>query len=127
MYKRQIEFREHDVISEDLSDLGTFDLIVSNPPYVGEEEREELAQHVIDHEPHLALFALSFDAMEFYRYIAEKANKALNDGGKLYLELNAKYARLTADLVSKLGYSDVKLHTDMFGKERFLSAVHKGS
>lgn len=116
----KVEFRQHDILTENLSSLGKFDLIVSNPPYIGEEEREELAQHVIDHEPHLALFAYSHDAMIFYRAIAEKAKAALNSGGRLYFELNAKYARLIAELVEEMGYSEVKLHRDMQGKERFL-------
>ena len=118
-----VKFSEHDVLSQPLADLGTFDLIVSNPPYVGEEERSELAQHVIDHEPHLALFANSEDPLMFYRKIATRAKEALNDGGKLYFELNAKYARMTAELLENEGCIDVSIMNDLQGKERFLKAA----
>ena len=123
----KVEFVRHDILKKDLNALGSFDIIVSNPPYVAEEERKELEQHVLSHEPHLALFASADDPLIFYRKIAEKAWSVLNDGGKLYFELNSMYAQDTAELISGLGYSSIQIQKDMQGKERILSAVKNRS
>lgn len=123
----KVEFVHHDILKKDLHALGSFDVIVSNPPYVAEEERKDLEQHVLAHEPHLALFASTDDPLIFYRQIAEKARSVLNEGGMLYFELNAMYAQDTAELVSALGYSSIQIHKDMQEKERFLSALKNRS
>lgn len=118
----KVEFVQHDVLNKDLEALGSFDIIVSNPPYVAEEERKELAQHVLSHEPHLALFSSPEDPLIFYRRIAEKGRSVLNEGGRLYFELNSMYAEATAEILHGFGYSSVRIHKDMQGKERILSA-----
>ena len=100
----------------------TYDLIVSNPPYVCEQEKAAMAKHVLEHEPHLALFVPDDDPLRFYRVIARYAQKALRPGGWLYFEQNPLYALETEALLQELGFAETEIKLDMFGKRRFLKA-----
>ena len=99
-----------------------YDLIVSNPPYVCDKERTTMERHVLEHEPHLALFVPDDDPLRFYRAIAQYAKEALKHGGLLYFELNPLYARETEALLQDLGFAETEIKPDMFGKQRFLKA-----
>ena len=99
-----------------------WDVIVSNPPYVCQKERATMARHVLEHEPHLALFVPDDDPLRFYRAIADFGRKALKPDGLLYFELNPLYARETEALLQDLGYAETEIKLDMFGKQRFLKA-----
>ena len=99
-----------------------WDVIVSNPPYVCEQEKATMEKHVLEHEPHLALFVPDDNPLRFYRAIAQYAKAALKPGGLLYFELNPLYARETEALLQNLGFAETEIKPDMFGKQRFLKA-----
>ena len=101
---------------------GSLDIIVSNPPYVCQQERADMERHVLDHEPPLALFVPDDDPLLFYRAIADYALQALRPGGRLYFELNCRFAHETADMLQQAGLSDVCIRKDQYGKDRFISA-----
>ena len=102
-----------------------YDLIVSNPPYIKNTEREGMARNVLDHEPHLALFAPDDNPIIFYQRIGDYAWQNLNSGGKLYFELNPLTADLVSDYLQHLGFCEIELRQDTFGKQRFLKATKK--
>jgi release factor glutamine methyltransferase len=104
-------------------DSRRWDLIVSNPPYICEQERADMAPRVLQHEPPSALFVPDDDPLRFYRAITRYAVSALRPGGRLFFELNTAYAQATADLVNTMGMKEVTLHEDPFGRIRFLRAV----
>lgn len=101
----------------------SWDMIVSNPPYICMEEAALMEPHVLEHEPHQALFVPDDDPLLFYRAIADYATKTLRHGGTLYLELNAHYAEDCRQLFIQNGFADVRLMEDQFGKLRFLKAT----
>ena len=100
----------------------SFDIIVSNPPYVMMSEQRDMEANVLEHEPWVALFVPDDDPLRFYRRIAKMGIDALKDGGTLWFELNAQLADETAKLVKSLGYEDVTLERDIAGKWRFIEA-----
>ncbi len=100
-----------------------WDVMVSNPPYICMQEAASMEPHVLEHEPHQALFVPDDDPLLFYRAIADYATKTLRHGGTLYLELNAHYAEDCRQLFIQNGFADVSLMEDQFGKLRFLKAT----
>ena len=102
--------------------LGKYDVIVSNPPYIPIAEKEQLDINVRDYEPGTALFVPNDDALLFYRTIAEFGKIYLNKGGNIYCELHRDYAEATKILFEEMGYSDVLLQKDMQGNLRMLRA-----
>lgn len=117
----EIEFIEADVLDWNHEDL-QFDVIVSNPPYVREIEKEAMSANVLDHEPHLALFVKDDDALVFYRKISEISEQILKPAGQLYYEINENLGEDTSQLLSNSGFSDIELKQDVFGKNRMLKA-----
>ena len=99
-----------------------YEVIVSNPPYVCDKERQEMEQNVLDYEPGLALFVPDDDPLRFYRAIGEYAVKALRNFGLLYFECNRMFADDTADLLKGLGFRSAKVVNDQFGNKRFVVA-----
>lgn len=106
-------------------DEDKWDVIVSNPPYICDREKAEMESNVLDHEPALALFVPDDDPLRFYRSIAEYAVKALKTSGMLFFEINALYAEEMIAMLSALGYSDIEVRIDQFGKQRFIKAIKK--
>ena len=96
-----------------------FDLIVSNPPYICNKEREAMERNVLEHEPELALFVPDDDPLLFYRAIAHYAVKALNPSGELYFEINPLYVNEMKQMLSDEGFSHIEIRNDQFGKQRF--------
>ena len=99
-----------------------FDIIVSNPPYVRNLEKNEIKKNVLDYEPHLALFVDDDDALIFYRTIATLALKNLSENGKLYFEINQFLGLETVQLLEKLGYKNIELRKDIYGNDRMIKA-----
>lgn len=95
----------------------TFQTLVSNPPYIAEREKAQMDASVLDYEPHSALFVPDQDPLLFYRRIAE-----LRLAPYLYFELNEAYAQQTADMLQSMGYQDIILKNDSYGKPRILAA-----
>lgn len=120
--KLEIEFVHADILEiEILPEL--YDIIVSNPPYVRQLEKAELQPNVLNHEPAMALFVSDQDALVFYRKIAAIGLKNLVSGGLLYFEINEYLEAETRDLVAGLGYKEIVLQKDIFGKPRMLKAI----
>jgi release factor glutamine methyltransferase len=102
----------------------TFDVIISNPPYIKFDEKDQLSKNVTDNEPHIALFVNGADDILFYKKIIDLCKQKLNSGGKLYFELNPLTAE---DVLAYANNSKIFKHTelikDMSGKLSFLRAV----
>ena len=104
--------------TEDL--MQEFDIIVSNPPYVRNLEKEEIKKNVLDNEPHLALFVEDNDALIFYRKIAELAKKNLVKNGSLYFEINQYLGKETVELLVDLGFKNIELRKDIYDNDRMI-------
>lgn len=113
-------FERHDILHEEVAaDTVPFDLIVSNPPYIKECEREAMERNVLDWEPELALFVPDRDPLLFYRTIATKAEEGLlAPGGWLYFEVNRAHGEETADLLRQHGFCQVECCKDFAGNVR---------
>ena len=119
-----VTFKQVDILAYQPNDE-QFDIIVSNPPYIKEVEKEQMEANVLDWEPHTALFVPDNDPLLFYRTIAEKATKMLRPCGKLYFEINRAYGKETVDMLSALGYTDIELRKDFADNDRMIRAVKK--
>jgi release factor glutamine methyltransferase len=105
-------------------DLGQqFDIIVSNPPYVRNLEKQEIKKNVLDNEPHLALFVEDGDALMFYRKIAGLAQKNLAPNGQLFFEINQYLAKETLALLTEMGFKNIELRKDIYGNDRMIKAT----
>ncbi|MCV9931017.1 peptide chain release factor N(5)-glutamine methyltransferase [Flavobacterium sp. LS1R47] len=107
--------------TEDL--MQEFDIIVSNPPYVRNLEKEEIKKNVLDNEPHLALFVADNDALIFYRKIAELAQKNLVKNGSLYFEINQYLGKETVELLENLGFKNIELRKDIYDNDRMIFCI----
>ncbi|PIB36334.1 protein-(glutamine-N5) methyltransferase, release factor-specific [Reichenbachiella sp. 5M10] len=116
-----IQFHSIDILHDSLAESG-FDLIVSNPPYVLQSEKNTMHANVLEHEPHLALFVEDDNPLVFYKVIARQAKTALKPGGVLFFEINEQYGNPTEGLLLSLGYHHTQIHLDIHGKDRFVSA-----
>ena len=119
-----ITFHEIDILNSQPL-LGSYDIIVSNPPYVTYSEIPEMKDNVLDHEPHLALFVKNTKPLEFYDAIINKAKHSLNKGGKLYFEINEKFGKEVSDLLFDANFHGVQVIKDMQGKDRIVKASVK--
>jgi len=99
-----------------------WDVIVSNPPYVCESEKATMESHVLEHEPHLALFINDDDPLIFYRIISEYAANHLHPGGGLYFEINSHLGKETLLLVKQHGFGKAELLQDLSGRDRMIRA-----
>ena len=100
-----------------------FDIIVSNPPYIKENEKEAMHSNVLDWEPHTALFVPDSDPLLFYRTIAKKGLQALRPGGRLYFEINRAHGKETMEMLAALGYTGIELRKDFAENDRMIRAV----
>lgn len=112
--------------AEALSDTNaaaeSWDIIVSNPPYICNREAADMHANVLRHEPHLALFVPDTDPLLFYRAIARYAMRSLRKGGWLLFECNTLYAHDTARMAADMGFATSVVEDDCFGKPRFVKA-----
>ena len=130
--KVEINFIQTNILEvEDLSQLQTpnfqlptsFDIIVSNPPYVRNLEKQEIKKNVLDYEPHLALFVEDTDALLFYRKIAQLALKNLSPNGLLFFEINQYLGKETVELLENLGFKNIELKKDIYGNDRMIKCT----
>ena len=113
-----VDFIYGDIL-ELLEIVGTpFDIIVSNPPYVRELEKQVMNSNVIDFEPHLALFVSDNDPLIFYRTIAQKSRNWLKANGQIYFEINEAFGNEIKDMLTGIGFRDVEIRRDINGKDR---------
>jgi len=120
-----VSFQQQDIFAWPTS-KGGWDIIVSNPPYVTEEEKKEMANHVLDFEPHLALFVPNEDALQYYVALADFAIERLSDGGYLCLEINQYFGTQTVELLFSKGFQEVQLKKDFKGNDRMIVAQKSG-
>lgn len=111
-----------EVLSDTNAAAESWDIIVSNPPYICNREAADMHANVLRHEPHLALFVPDTDPLLFYRAIASYAMRSLRKGGWLLFECNTLYAHDTAQMASDMGFATSVVEDDCFGKPRFVKA-----
>ena len=116
-----IEFIHDDIFNTDFSEK--FDVIVSNPPYVRESEKEEMRNNVKAQEPKEALFVPDEDPLRFYKAIAEFSKKNLVSGGKIFFEINQYLAKETQQILVNNQFQEVELRKDIFGNFRMLKGT----
>ncbi|MHA3786623.1 peptide chain release factor N(5)-glutamine methyltransferase [Flavobacterium hauense] len=97
-----------------------YDVIVSNPPYVRNLEKEEIKENVLQYEPHLALFVEDNDPLVFYRKIALLAKGQLSPNGRLYFEINQYLGPETVQMLEDYGFENIVLKKDMYGNDRMI-------
>ncbi|HMG14257.1 MAG TPA: hypothetical protein VK590_02350, partial [Saprospiraceae bacterium] len=118
----RVNFSIQDVLDKSvISHQLKYDIIVSNPPYIGLDELHDMDENVLKYEPQTALFS-GEDPLLFYKAISELGTKILNNEGKLYFELNPLYAIDIEEIVKSFGYSFIEIHKDLVGKKRMLKA-----
>ena len=101
----------------------SWNIIVSNPPYICEKEKADMEKNVLEHEPSIALFVPDEEPLKFYRAIAEYASSALKSEGALYFEINPIYEKETREMLEELGFKDIKTKEDAYGKKRMMKAM----
>lgn len=111
-----------EVLIADNAAAASWDIIVSNPPYICNREAADMHANVLRHEPHLALFVPDTDPLLFYRAIARYAMRSLRKGGWLLFECNTLYAHDTAQMAADMGFATSIVEDDCFGKPRFVKA-----
>lgn len=115
----EVAFCKRDALRAEES-AAPWNLIVSNPPYICDSERDAMDDNVLLHEPHTALFVPDDDPLRFYRAIARYALRSLSDGGSLLFECNTRYAEATGEMMREMGFEDVTVNDDCFGLPRFV-------
>ena len=101
----------------------SWNIIVSNPPYICEKEKADMEKNVLEHEPSIALFVPDKEPLKFYRAIAEYASSALKSEGALYFEINPIYEKEAREMLEELGFKDIKTKEDAYGKKRMMKAM----
>ena len=117
-----VRFEQRDVLTYEPCVADCYDVIVSNPPYVTEAEKQEMEHNVLDWEPSLALFVPDTDPLRFYRRIAVLGLEMLTSGGKLYFEINRAFGKDTVAMLCETGYRAVRLQKDISHNDRFVIA-----
>lgn len=120
--KLNVTFSKVDILNAPGFDI-RWDVIVSNPPYVTEQEKDEMQPNVLEHEPHVALFVPDNDPLLFYRRIARFAQQHLKPGGKLYFEINRAAGKACVDLLLEMGFLNIELRKDISGNDRLVKAM----
>lgn len=116
-----VTFIERDILETSSLD-GEYDVIVSNPPYVRNLEKQEIKKNVLDYEPHTALFVEDNNPLLFYDKIAALAKESLKPDGKLYFEINQYLGNETVAMLKEQGYKNIILTKDLSGNDRMIKA-----
>ena len=119
----KINLLQVDFLNESLwSPLGVYDVIVSNPPYIPQKEKEKLSKNVADFEPHLALFIDDNDPFIFYKRIAKFAQSHLKPNGKIYVEIHEDYSKEVEKIFSAQNLK-TEIRPDIYGKKRMIKGM----
>ncbi|MEE4177567.1 MAG: peptide chain release factor N(5)-glutamine methyltransferase [Bacteroides sp.] len=119
----KVDFFRCDVLRDD-PQLRNLEVVVSNPPYVMEKEKELMLPNVLEHEPSAALFVSNENPLIFYHAIASKARRWLKPGGFLFFEINENLGKETVECIEKEGFNEVILKRDLNGRHRMIRAVN---
>lgn len=118
-----VQFHEADILNKATwKQLSSFDIIVSNPPYIKQSEDNAMRQNVLQYEPHLALFVPDSDALIFYKAIAEFGLQHLDANGFLFFEINEVHGKDVAAILSSNNYTEIEIRKDLQGKDRMIKA-----
>ncbi len=121
-HNAEINFMQIDFLNEkSWASLSSFNIIISNPPYIPENEKRKLAKNVADHEPHVALFVNDSDPFIFYKEIAAFAEKNLKEQGKIFVELHESYANEVQQIFAEKNFT-TEIKKDIYGRERMICA-----
>ena len=118
-----VRFFRADVLADCFDAGSPADLIISNPPYVRQSEATSMGAHVVNHEPHVALFVPDDDALRFYRAIAAVGRRILRHGRQIAVEINSALSAETSSLFEASGFQNVKVREDQFGRPRILQCT----
>ena len=113
----EVAFKQADIFADEIETIGTFDIVVSNPPYICEKEKVTMSPNVLDFEPASALFVPDEDPLLFYRRIA-----SLKLSKQLFFEINEAYPQEVVNLLENLGYTSIQVTKDIYGKPRIIQA-----
>lgn len=122
--KARVRFEHRDIFTYE-PEPERLDIIVSNPPYIPDEERETMERNVVDYEPGLALFVSDAEPLIYYSRIIEVASRGLKRGGRLYFEINARFGEEMRRLMEDGGFEGVRIERDSYGRDRFAIGVRK--
>ena len=121
-----VRFFHHDILNLSTPLPHSYNILVSNPPYIKQSEAAEMERHVTEWEPHTALFVPDEDPLRFYRAIAEIGmTTALLPGGHIYVEINQALGAETVALFESYGYKEVTLRRDIYGNDRMVKGVKR--
>lgn len=123
MNKVDVDFIKSDILQADFAMRNQFDVIVSNPPYVTQQDKLQMNNRVTDFEPHTALFVPDENPLLFYKAIANFAVQHLKPQGLLFYEINESLGNETVEMLSHKGFINIELKKDMFGKDRMVRAA----
>jgi len=122
-YNAPIQFKTFDFLDEARwPEMGNYDIIISNPPYIADIEKESMAGHVLDFEPHTALFVTNNNPLIFYSALANFGNKYLQNNGALFVEINQALGIQTKDVFEQKNYTTL-LKKDLFENDRMIVAT----
>jgi len=120
--KVDIKLVVQNILSIDTLDT-SYDIIISNPPYVRESEKVQMKDNVLKYEPNIALFVSDDDPLIFYRHIAQLAIKSLKPSGALYFEINQYLGASLCTLLKNIGFKEIELKKDIYGADRMIRAI----
>ena len=120
--KAKVDFVQTDILTA-VPEADSFDVVVSNPPYICDSERADMERNVLEHEPATALFVPDADPLIFYRAIAKYAAVALKPTGRIYLEINRRFGGETCQLLEENGFEQAQVIRDQFGNPRIVKAL----
>ena len=127
----EVNFRVADIFSDELIEHHQYDIVVSNPPYICEKEKKDMRPNVLNHEPHTALFVPDDDPLKFYRRIAalfshtpspvtHNPSPVTPPPSLLFFEINEAYASEIVAMLEGMGYTDILITKDIYGKDRII-------
>ncbi len=119
--KVEVNFTQQDILKSNIEKR--YNIIVSNPPYVLESEKNVMQKNVLDYEPKLALFVPDEDPLLFYKRIVKQAEQQLKEKGSLYFEINESLSELMLYILDKNNWKNIEIRKDIRGKERILKAI----
>jgi len=120
----KITYIKDDILNPDTGQFEKTGIIVSNPPYVRNSEKQMMNKNVVEFEPHSALFVTDSDPLVYYNGILKKSARILDPPGKIYFEINEKLGTPMVQLLESFGYSEIKIVEDINGKERIIKGIN---
>jgi release factor glutamine methyltransferase len=121
--KALVDFIQLDLLDEhQRKQLPHIDVIVSNPPYIPQKEKEKMQDNVVQYEPSMALFVPDNDPLQFYKALIAFGKEKLQSGGYLFVDVHENYGTETKELIETAGYKEVEMKKDLQGKHRMIRA-----